>query len=59
MEGIKRSADFAESQIRVLLNDLNNESHNVRTRAIKRFQEYISTYHPEVLCGSVICFDFL
>ena len=48
MEGIRRSADFAESQIRVLLNDLNNDSHNIRFRAIKRFQEYVATYRPEV-----------
>lgn len=46
MENVRRSAGYAESQIRSLLNDLNNTSHTLRLKAIKHFQQYIETYTP-------------
>ena len=46
MENIRRSAGYAESQIRSLLNDLMNSSHTLRLKAIKHFQHYIETYTP-------------
>lgn len=46
MENVRRSAGYAESQIRSLLNDLSNSSHNIRLKAIKHFEHYIETYSP-------------
>lgn len=48
MELMKKSAGYAESQIRLLLSDLKNSSHNVKLKALKRFQEYVELYQPEV-----------
>ncbi len=48
MEAMKRSAGFAESQIRLLLADLKSSSQSARVKAVKRFQDYINTYRPDV-----------
>ena len=42
------TATYAESQVHLLINDLKNSSHNIRIKAVKRFQDYISL-KPEVI----------
>jgi hypothetical protein len=46
----KRSSGYAESQVRVLLADLNKAdgTHNSKVVAVKRFSDYIMKYRPEV-----------
>jgi hypothetical protein len=46
----KRSPGYAESQIRVLLGDLNKAdgTHNAKVVAVKRFSDYVSKYRPDV-----------
>ena len=44
----KTGSGYCESQIRVLLSNLSEGSHNVRLKAIKKFTEYIQTYKPDV-----------
>ena len=48
MDAIRKSPSYAEGQIRVLLSDLKNTNHAVRMKAVKRFQDYITTYRPQV-----------
>eukprot|EP01035_Chromulina_nebulosa_P017254 gene17254-22785_t len=47
-EALKKTSGYAESQIRLLLAELKNSSHNVKLKAIKKFQDYISNYKPDV-----------
>jgi hypothetical protein len=56
MDAMKKSAGYAEGQIRALLTDLKNISHQVRINAVKRFEDYISQYKPSVYDDDV---DFL
>jgi hypothetical protein len=56
MDAIRKSPNYAEGQIRVLLNDLKNANHTIRIKAVKRFQDYISTYRPQIFDDDV---DFL
>ena len=44
----RKTAGFATSQCRALLVDLSNSNHAVRTKAVKKFEEYITQYKPEV-----------
>ena len=61
MDAIRKSPTYAEGQIRVLLSDLKSTNHTVRTKAVKRFQDYISSYRPQIydddvdylFCGAV------
>lgn len=48
MDTIRKSANYAQGQIRSLLSDLKNTNHTVRVKAVKRFQDYIDNYSPEV-----------
>jgi hypothetical protein len=48
MDAIRQSPSYAEGQIKLLLNDLKNVNHAVRIRAVKRFQEYIASYYPDI-----------
>lgn len=48
MEGMKRSPGYAESQIRLLLSDLKNSNNSIRLKAVKRFQDYINSYKPDM-----------
>jgi hypothetical protein len=56
MDAIRQSPSYAEGQIRLLLNDLKNVNHAVRIKAVKRFQEYIEAYHPDIYDDDV---DFM
>lgn len=48
MEGLKKTPGYAESQIKSLILDLKNTSHNVKLKAIAKFQQYIKTYSPDI-----------
>ena len=51
MEDVKkRTPGYAESQIRVLVAELNKAdgSHNAKAVAVKKFLDYITKYKPEV-----------
>lgn len=48
MDAIRKSATYAEGQIRLLLSDLKNTNHTIRVKAVKRFQDYITSYRPQV-----------
>lgn len=56
MDAIRKSPNYAEGQIRALLSDLKNANHTVRIKAVKRFQDYVSTYRPQIFDDDV---DFL
>ena len=56
MDAIRKSPNYAEGQIRALLSDLKNTNHTVRIKAVKRFQDYITTYRPQIYDDDV---DFL
>lgn len=56
MDAIRQSPSYAEGQIRLLLNDLKNVNHAVRIKAVKRFQEYVDAYHPDIYDDDV---DFM
>ena len=49
MDSFKRSPGYAETQIRLLLSDLKNNSHSVRLKALSRFKDYIEVHQPEVI----------
>lgn len=52
MEDVKKKTPgYAESQIRVLLAELNKseQSHTAKVLAVKKFSDYIEKYRPEVL----------
>eukprot|EP01041_Mallomonas_annulata_P007200 gene7200-14681_t len=49
MDELRKTAEFSGGQIKLLLKDLNkNSSHTIRLKALKRFQDYISTFKPEL-----------
>ena len=48
MDAIRKSATYAEGQIRLLLSELKNTNHTIRVKAVKRFQDYITSYRPQV-----------
>lgn len=48
MDNLKKTPGYAETQIRVLLADLKNSSHQTRVKGITKFQEYIQKFKPEV-----------
>jgi hypothetical protein len=48
MELRKATPGYAESQIRLLLAELNNSSHVTRLAAVKHFSDYIFAHKPEV-----------
>lgn len=56
MDAIRKSPNYAEGQIRALLSDLKSTNHAVRMKAVKRFQDYITTYRPQIYDDDV---DFL
>lgn len=56
MSFLRQSPSYAESQIRLLLSELKNSNHTIRTKAVVRFQEYITTYSPEIYDDDI---DFL
>jgi hypothetical protein len=56
MENVRKSAGYAESQIRSLLSDLGNSSNAVRVKAVKNFQNYIEHSIPEIYDDDI---DFL
>ena len=56
MDAIRKSPNYAEGQIRALLSDLKSSNHTVRMKAVKRFQDYITTYRPQIYDDDV---DFL
>jgi hypothetical protein len=49
MDAIRKSPNYAEGQIRALLSDLKSTNHAVRMKAVKRFQDYITTYRSDGL----------
>ena len=55
-DGLARTPRYAEGQVKVLLGDLRNSSHNVKAKAIKHFQAYIEKYQPDIYDDDV---DFL
>ena len=48
MDAIRKSPTYAEGQIRILLSDLKSTNHTVRIKAVKRFQDYIAAYRPQI-----------
>ena len=56
MDLVRRTPAFAGGQFTLFLKDLNNTSHSISIKGIKRLQDYISTYKPEVyyFCNSLI-----
>ena len=56
MDKIRKQPGYATSQIRLLLSDLKNNNHSVRSKAVKRYKDYIAVYKPEVFDDDV---DFL
>ena len=47
-DNFKSKPNYAERQIKLLLTDLANKNHTIKSTAVKRFQEYIQKYRPEV-----------
>ena len=56
MDVVRQTADFAENQTKFFIKDINSQDNGTRLKAIKRYKEYISTYHPEMYDDDV---DFL
>ena len=56
MEYRKRGDEYAGNQIRILLGELKNSAHNLKIKALNRFQTYIEDYDPAVADDTV---DFL
>lgn len=52
---MRKSDDYAGNQVRLLLNDLKTAAHAAKVKAVERFQQYITTYEPDV---SLIFVDF-
>jgi hypothetical protein len=48
MDAVKRSGEYATGQVENLLSGLGEGSHGPRVKAVKRFQEYIAAYRPEI-----------
>ena len=45
---MQRTPGYAESQIRVLLKDLEDNSHSTRVKAVAKFKDYIDKMRPEL-----------
>ena len=52
-DALKATPGYAESQIRLLLSELNNASHTNKLVAIKNFNDYLNKYKPEVYDDAV------
>jgi hypothetical protein len=48
MEAVRKTADFSENQTKFLLKDLNSDSHSLRAKGVKRYQEYIQQNRPDM-----------
>jgi hypothetical protein len=53
MDKIRKQPGYATSQIRLLLSDLKNTNHGIRSKAVKRFKDYIAVYKPEIFDDDV------
>ena len=50
----KSSSGYAEGQIRVFLADLASSSHATRAKAVKRFQDYVAQFKPDLSDDDVV-----
>jgi len=50
---MRRTDNYAFNQIRIFLVDLNTATHADKKKAIKNFEVYVDTYHPEVSAENV------
>ena len=48
LEVVRRTPGYAESQIRLLISDLKNQSHGNKIKAVKTFISYVEKYKPDV-----------
>jgi len=51
---MKATPGYAESQVRLLISELNNASHSAKITACKKFSEYILKHKPQVIRNPTI-----